>query len=370
MTRNTELRQTPLDHIHRELGAKMVPFAGFEMPIQYTGIIEEHRAVRKAAGMFDVSHMGEVIVTGPQALAYVQHLVTNDATKLVDGKAMYTVMCRPDGGIVDDLLVYQFAEDRFMLVINASNIEKDIAWMRENLIDGAELEDVSDETALIALQGPKALEIFEAAFGHDVADLRFYHFFRQPELGDARDVIVSHTGYTGETGLELYCSPSDAPGLWNALMAAGKERGLLPCGLGARDTLRIEAGFCLYGNDITEETNPLEAGLGWLVKLDKGSFIGSDALARVKESGPDRKLVGFVMEERGIPRAEQALADEHGSEMGIVTSGTQSPLLEKGVGLGYVQNKPEFTTPGSALKVAGRGRMLSARVAKPPFHKN
>jgi aminomethyltransferase len=369
MTQKDDLRHTPLAAEHRASGAKMVPFAGFEMPIQYSGIIEEHRVVRSAAGLFDVSHMGEVIVEGPRAREYVQNLVTNDVSKLTDGRALYTVMCRDDGGIIDDLLVYRITSDRYMLVINASNTEKDLAWMREHVIDDVSVSDVSDETALIALQGPRAFDIFRTAFGIDVSDLKFYHFLQFDELGGASGVLVSHTGYTGEPGLEIYCPPEAAAGIWSELIASGKDDGMIPCGLGARDTLRIEAGFCLYGNDITEETNPLEAGLGWLVKLDKDRFIGRDALMTVRESGPERKLVGFVLEERGIPRADYVIRDPGGEDVGFVTSGTQSPLLERGVGLGYVANRPELTTPGSPLRVVARGRELTARVARPPFHK-
>jgi aminomethyltransferase len=369
MSSSTDLNRTPLDAEHRALGARMVPFAGFEMPIQYTGIIDEHRAVRSTAGMFDVSHMGEVMVEGPSALDFVQRLVTNDASKLVDGRAMYTVMCRPDGGIVDDLLVYRLGPERFMLVINASNVEKDLDWMHQSAVGGASIEDVSDQTALIALQGPQSFAIFEAAFGVDVADLKFYHFRQEERVGSARDVIVSHTGYTGEKGLELYCKNEDAAALWMSLMEAGRSYGLLPCGLGARDTLRIESGYCLYGNDITDDTNPLEAGLGWLVKFDKGDFVGREALLEVKEKGPARKLIGFVVEERGIPRSGYPVEDDSGNEVGIVTSGTQSPILGKGVGLGYVNRQDHLTSPGAQIRIVARGKGMLAQVARPPFHK-
>jgi aminomethyltransferase len=369
MSSSTDLNRTPLDAEHRALGARMVPFAGFEMPIQYTGIIDEHRAVRSTAGMFDVSHMGEVMVEGPSALDFVQRLVTNDASKLVDGRAMYTVMCRPDGGIVDDLLVYRLGAERFMLVINASNVEKDLDWMHQSAIGGASIEDVSDQTALIALQGPQSFAIFEAAFGVDVADLKFYHFRQEERVGSARDVIVSHTGYTGEKGLELYCKNEDAAALWMSLMEAGRSYGLLPCGLGARDTLRIESGYCLYGNDITDDTNPLEAGLGWLVKFDKGDFVGREALLEVREKGPARKLIGFVVEERGIPRSGYPVEDDSGNEVGIVTSGTQSPILGKGVGLGYVNRQDHLTSPGAQIRIVARGKGMLAQVARPPFHK-
>ncbi len=367
---DTSLRLTPLHGEHVALGARMMPFAGFDMPVQYGSIIDEHFAVRRAAGLFDVSHMGEVMVRGPHAAAFIQRLVSNDVTKLDDGKAMYSVMCRPDGGIVDDLLVYRFAEREYMLVINAANVAGDFAWMREQNLAGAELEDISDRTALLAIQGPRAFEIVAKASGLDLADLAYYRFVVPPTgsfLGLDR-VILSHTGYTGERGLEIYCDPDDAVRVWRALLEAGRESGLVPTGLGARDTLRLEAGYCLYGNDITTETNPLEAGLGWVTKLDK-DFVGSDALRAVKTRGPARRLVAFVLEERGIPRHGYEIADSAGTVIGEVTSGTQSPVLGKGIGMGYVPNDASFTAPGSRIHVLNRGKAMSAVVAKPPLHK-
>ncbi|CAN5481439.1 glycine cleavage system aminomethyltransferase GcvT [soil metagenome] len=369
------LKRTPLYQQHLDAGARLVPFAGFEMPIQYSGIIDEHHAVRQAAGMFDVSHMGEVYAEGPQALDFVQQLVTNDASKLTDGRAMYTVMCRESGGAVDDLLVYRLSEERYLLVINASNIEKDIAHMRAVLAESGLdciLRDVSDETGLIALQGPRAMEIAERASGLSLTDLPFYHFL-VPEPGaflDCRRAIVSHTGYTGEKGLEIYCAPDEAPHVWSALLEAGADMGLKPAGLGARDTLRLEAGFCLYGNDLNEETNPIEAGLGWVVKLDKGAFVGSEAISKVKQNGPERKLIGFVMEERGIPRSGLPICTPDGRPVGIVTSGSQSPILGVGVGLGYVENDAALTAPGSKIAIDIRGKLVAAEVKKPPFHKS
>lgn len=364
-------QHTPLHATHVALGARMMAFGGFDMPVQYSGIIDEHLAVRRAAGLFDVSHMGEVFVRGPHAFDFVQHLVTNDAARLDDGKAMYTVMCREDGGIVDDLLVYRLREDAYLLVINAANIAKDLAWMRAHNPMGAELEDASASVGLLALQGPRALEIAAAVTDLPVGELPFYRFM-QPDDGaflGLSDVIISHTGYTGEAGLEVYCRADDVQAVWDAFMAAGADRGLKPAGLGARDTLRVEAGFCLYGNDITDETNPLEAGLGWLVKLDKGDFVGRAALQQIKAEGPARRLVGFVLEDRGVPRQGYALQDDDGATIGEVTSGTQSPVLERGVGMGYVPNNAAYTTPGRPLHVAARGRVLRATVAKPPFHK-
>ncbi|QXD14702.1 glycine cleavage system aminomethyltransferase GcvT [Rhodocaloribacter litoris] len=371
MASTETLKQTPLHDVHRALGARMTPFAGFEMPLQYSGILNEHLAVRQAAGLFDVSHMGEFFVRGPRAFDFVQHLVTNDAARLTDGRAMYTVMCRPDGGIVDDLLVYRLGPEEYMLVVNAANIEKDFAWMQEHNPMGATLADASDEVALLAIQGPRAHDIVQAVTGVAAGDIKFYHFV-QLEAGTfpgCDRVILSHTGYTGEPGFELYARPEDAPRLWHLLMEAGAPHGLQPAGLGARDTLRLEAGYCLYGNDLTEETNPLEAGLGWLVKFDKGPFVGREALLAVREQGPARRLIGFVVEERGLPRPGYPILDGTGEAVGIVTSGSQSPVLGRGIGLGYVPNDPAFTTPGTRLGVSARGRTLPAVVTRPPFHK-
>ncbi|HET6569709.1 MAG TPA: glycine cleavage system aminomethyltransferase GcvT [Rhodothermales bacterium] len=366
-----EIKKTPLYEKHLALGARMVPFAGFEMPIQYTGIIDEHLAVRHTAGLFDVSHMGEIMVRGPKAFDFVQHLVTNDAASLYDGRAMYSVMCLPDGGIVDDLLVYRIAEDAYMLVVNASNVDKDFEWMESHNPMGAALENISDETALLAVQGQASFEIVQKITDYPVKDLKYYHFARLPigSFFSCRFAILSHTGYTGEPGLEIYCDAAHAGEVWDALMAAGEPLGLKPAGLGARDTLRLESGYSLYGNDITEETTPLEAGLGWITKLDKGDFIGREALLEQKAAGPKRKLVGFILEERGVPRAGYPILDPSGREIGVVTSGTQSPVLGQGIGLGYVENDPAFTAPGSDIAVSVRGRPLPARVARPPFHK-
>ncbi len=365
------LKQTPLHDAHVALGARMMGFAGFDMPVQYTSIVEEHLAVRQAAGLFDVSHMGEVFAHGPHAFDFVQRLVTNDAAKLYDGRAMYTVMCRPDGGVVDDLLVYRLAEDRYLLVVNASNIEKDFAWMQANNPMNATLDDASDAVALMAIQGPRAFAIVQKLTDVPLGEIAYYHF-KEPPAGaflGCRHTIVSHTGYTGEPGLEIYCEAERAEAVWNALLQAGHDAGLKPAGLGARDTLRLESGFCLYGNDLTETTNPYEAGLGWITKPDKGDFIGREALLAVKQAGPARRLVGFVMQERGIPRHDYPLLSAEGEEIGVVTSGSQSPVLQQGIGLGYVPNDPAYTTPGALLAVSVRGRAVPARVVKPPFHK-
>ena len=364
------LHHTPLHDIHTDLGARMMAFGGFDMPVQYSGIIEEHMAVRENAGLFDVSHMGEVFVRGDDAFAFVQQLVTNDASRLSDGRAMYTVMCTPDGGIVDDLIVYRRAEDFYMLVINAANIEKDVAWMRAHNPMGADLQDASDDVALLALQGSRSLDIAQPLVDRDLGAITFYRFIEATggAFADCDWAILSRTGYTGEVGLELYVPAADAPRVWSAVMKEGAPYGLKPAGLGARDTLRLEAGYCLYGNDITEATTPYEAGLGWVVKLDASDFVGRDALVEIQEHGPERKLVGFVAEERGIPRQGYALETPDGEEIGTVTSGSQSPVLETGIGLGYVPNAPTYTADGTALRVAAR-RPFAARVATPPFHK-
>jgi len=349
----------------------MVEFAGYQMPIQYSGIIDEHLAVRNAAGIFDVSHMGEVLVRGPEAFNFVQALVTNDVAKLDDGKALYTVMCRPDGGIVDDLLVYRLANEEYLLVINASNIDGDITWMHEHNEVGASLTDISNDVALIAIQGPVAFDIARAISPVPVDDLPFYRFTKlEPGSFFGSDfAILSHTGYTGEKGLEIYCDADAAPAVWQALMEAGQAHGLKPAGLGARDTLRLESGFCLYGNDLTLDTNPLEAGLGWLTKLDAGDFVGREALVRVKEQGPKQRLIGFRATERGIPRSGADIQSSTGETIGTVTSGTQSPILSCGIGLGYVRNEADFTAPGTTLQISSRGRSFGVEVTRPPFHR-
>ena len=367
----TEIRHTPLFETHVALGARMTPFAGFEMPIQYSGIIDEHQAVRNSVGLFDVSHMGEVMVSGPHAFDFVQQLVSNDVGRLHDGKALYTVMCTPEGGIVDDLLVYRLEDQRYLLVINASNIAGDFAWMGQHNPMEATLENVSDEFALIAVQGPRSFDVVNKIVSESLDDLGFYQF-RELEPGtffSCETAILSYTGYTGERGLEIYCDSNRAPAVWDALMKAGTEFDIKPTGLGARDTLRLESGFCLYGNDLGLDTNPLEAGLGWLTKLDAGDFIGRDALLKIKEHGPARRLIGFTGIERGIPRPGSEIQTEDGTVIGTVTSGSQSPILAKGIGMGYVLNKPEFTRLGTHIQVASRGRSFQAEIIKPPFHK-
>lgn len=368
------LRRTPLHDRHVASGAKMAPFGGFEMPIQYSGILDEHRAVREAAGLFDVSHMGEFRIRGPQALDLAQFLVTNDVARLEDGQALYAVLCHETGGAVDDLLVYRLGADDVLMVVNASNIAKD--WTHVTSIAAAagldaEVTDESDRTALLALQGPRAFEVFEAATGIDPSDIPFYRF-RRPEAGavfGSERALISHTGYTGERGLEIYLEPEVAGSAWDALLAAGADRGLLPAGLGARDTLRLEAGFSLYGHELDDETTPYEAGLGWVVKPDAGDFVGRDALLQQKEAGVPRRIVGLVLEERGVPRQGYAITDATGTPIGTVTSGSQSPVLGQGIALGFVPNDPRFTEAGTRLGVAVRTRVIPATVTKPPFHK-
>jgi aminomethyltransferase len=372
---DSPLKRTPLYDVHVALGARVGPFAGYEMPIQYSGIIEEHMAVRDAAGLFDVSHMGEVIVRGEGALDFVQRLVTNDVRALYPGKALYSVMCADGGGTVDDLLVYKLGEDVFMLVINAANVESDLAHMRACLDafgSDCSLEDRTDITALIAVQGPRAAEIASRAAGLDLESMKPFHFLElQPgEFFDCRTAVVSRTGYTGEEGLEIYCDTACAELVWQSLMGAGAEHGLLPCGLGARDTLRLEAGYSLYGHELSRDITPLEAGLGWVVKLDKGDFMGREALAEQKRAGVPRRVVGFVLEDRGIPRSGYPITDASGTTIGEVTSGSQSPVLGRGIGLGLVPNEPRYTEPGSEIAISVRGRALRATVRKPPLHKS
>ena len=365
------LKTTPLHSRHLNLDARMVPFAGYDMPLQYSGIVDEHMAVRQNAGLFDVSHMGEIFVRGPQSTAFVQHLVTNDAGKLEDGQAMYTVMCNHDGGVLDDLLVYRLNEQAYMLVVNAANTARDFEWMKGNNPMGADLYDVSDMIALLALQGPRALDIASKALHLPVHDLPYYHFLR-PAPGSLMGfdkVIVSRTGYTGETGLEIYVESENAGVLWDALMEAGAAFGLKPAGLGARDTLRLEAGYCLYGNELSEQVNPYEARLGWVTKLAKDDFIGKEILASIKARGPARVLVGLRMDSRGIPRSGYDVLDTAGTPIGKVTSGTQSPVLKRGIALAYVPKAGSFASMGTELQIGIRTRLLPATVVRCPFYR-
>lgn len=369
----SEIKKTVLYDTHVALGAKMAPFGGFEMPIQYSGIIHEHQAVRNTAGLFDVSHMGEVLVEGPQALNFLQYVLTNDLSTIFPGKAQYTLMCNENGGVVDDLLVYQTGEQAYLLVLNAANIEKDLEHLRRYHSAGGydcELVDQSADTGLLAIQGPASIGIVADLVDLPLEDLPYYQFI-QPEAGQflgCENAIVSRTGYTGEPGLEIYCETESVARLWQTLLDAGANAGLVPCGLGARDTLRLESGFCLYGNDLSEETSPLEAGLGWVVKFKKEDFVGREVLQKQKEAGLASRLIGFVLEDRGIPRAGYPLVNAEGDIIGNVTSGSQSPVLGKGIGLAFVRNEAAYTTVDSEIYISVRGRNLRATVKKPPFN--
>lgn len=363
----SNMKRTPFYQCHVDDDAKIVPFAGYEMPVQYEGIKKEHLAVRNHAGLFDVSHMGEVFISGPSAMEAVQRITVNDVTKLFPGRVQYSAMCYEDGGIVDDLLVYCISEQEFMLVINASNIEKDVAWMKKHLIDGASLEDRSDDMCLLALQGPTSAEILSQLTSADVGSLKYYHFL-QADFCGSENIILSATGYTGEKGFEIYFDRNqlDPKKAWEQLKKAGAEYRLQPAGLGARDTLRLEKGFALYGNDISEKTNPLEAGLGWITKMNKGDFIGKAALEAIKEKGVERSLIGFVTEQpRAIPRQGYELLSDGGKVIGEVTSGGQSIMMEKGIGMGYVQK--EYAASGANIKIRIRNKDVVATITKPPF---
>jgi aminomethyltransferase len=358
------LKRTPLYEEHVAAGGKMVPFAGFEMPVQYpTGITAEHRGVREAVGLFDVSHMGEFVVSGPQALDLVQRVSINDASKMNVGQAQYSAMCTESGGVVDDLLIYRFA-DRYMLVVNASNLEKDWAWVSSHLADlDAELHDVSDETALLAVQGPRAREALCSLVDLDLDGVRYYRFAE----GTVADVptVVSGTGYTGEDGFELYVAAREAVAVWKAVIAAGEPVGIRLAGLGARDSLRLEMGYALYGNELDEAHTPLESGLGWVTKLDKGDFVGRDALAAQRSAGVSRRLVGLVATERGFPRAGYDILSG-GEGVGSVTSGTMSPSLGVGIAMGYVP--VELSAKGTQLQIDARGKPVGAVVSQMPFY--
>ena len=359
------MKKTTFNGIHKKLGAKMVEFAGFEMPIQYSSIIAEHKAVRNSVGVFDVSHMGEVFISGDKALEFVQYITINDASKLSPGKVQYSAMCYPDGGIVDDLLVYKLSDTEFLLVINASNIDKDVRWMKENNKFGVSIDDRSDEYSLLAVQGPNSEEVIKKLV-KEMPELEYYHFTKGKIAGI--DMIISRTGYTGEIGYELYFTGdvSDAEKVWNELFTAGKEFDIQPVGLAARDSLRLEMGYCLYGNDIDQTTNPIEAGLGWITKLDKENFIGKDAILKIKQEGPGRKLVAMISDEKTFPRKGYDITSDS-KKVGVVTSGTVSPVLEKPIALGYV-NKP-LNTAGSNVAFKIRDKEFPATVTKLPFVK-
>lgn len=357
------LRETPLADEHRALGARMIAFAGWNMPVQYTGILEEHRTVREKAGLFDLSHMGELWLSGPAALANLQRLTTNDAAKLRPGQAQYTLLTNPTGGVIDDLILYCVSDTKYLLIVNAANTEKDRDWILQNLDGAVELHDASAATALIAVQGPKAAAIVQRVTAAPLDGVAPFQFVETKAAGC--DALVARTGYTGEDGFECLVEARDARTLWTALLEAGKGDGMLPCGLGARDTLRLEARLCLYGHELTEETTPLEAGLGAFVKFEKGDFIGREALLRQKAEGVSRRLVGFVMEERGIPRQGYAICDAEGRAVGSVTSGSFAPSLEKEIGLGYVATP--YAQADASLWIEIRNRRLRARIVQGRF---
>ncbi len=358
----TTLKRTPFYEFHRAAGGKLIEFAGFEMPVRYTGDVREHLCVRRGAGLFDISHMGEFQVSGPGALDFLNRAVTNDVGALAVGQALYSPMCRPDGGIVDDLLVYRFA-DRFMVVVNASNIAKDFAWLRSQCPPGVTLEDRSDATALLAVQGPRAPEVLRGHVPDAALELGYYRFMSGPLFGV--DAVISRTGYTGEDGFELYFEAPGAAAVWEGLLRSGRPIGLEPVGLGARDTLRLEMAYMLYGNDIDDTTSPLEAGLGWTVKLDKGDFVGRAAILAQKERGLERKLVGLELEGRRAARPGMPI-EADGRTIGRVTSGSHSPSLERPIGMGYVESGR--SAPGTELVVRAGETALKGRVVPRPFY--
>jgi aminomethyltransferase len=360
------MKNTALTKTHEALGAKMVPFAGYLMPVSYEGVNAEHETVRKAVGVFDVSHMGEFLVEGPNALTLIQKVTSNDASKLTVGKAQYSYFPNESGGIVDDLIVYRVKEEVFLLVVNASNIQKD--WdhiSRYNESIGAELRNISDNYSLLAVQGPKAVESMQSLTSVDLSSIKFYNFV-VGDFAGIEHVIISATGYTGSGGFEIYCKNEEVKQIWDSVLEAGSAYGIKPIGLAARDTLRLEMGYCLYGNDINDETSPMEAGLGWITKFSK-DFVNSEGLAKEKEQPPKQKLIAFELQERGIPRQGYEIVDGEGNKIGYVTSGTMSPSLNKGIGLGYV--KTGFSDPGSDIHIQIRKNTVMAKVVKLPFYK-
>jgi aminomethyltransferase len=358
------MKRTKLYNKHIELGAKMVEFAGYEMPVQYSSIIDEHNAVRNSVGVFDVSHMGEVIVKGNQAFDFIQYITINDVAKLAAGKVQYTAMCYENGGIVDDLLLYQLDDNEFMLVINASNIEKDLEWMHKNNKFDAEIINESDEYSLFAVQGPNSKKTL-AKICKSGLDMEYYHF--QISECEGTEIIISRTGYTGELGYEIYFKGSEEEALkiWNKIFEAGTQYKIKPVGLGARDTLRLEMGFCLYGNDIDRTTNPIEAGLGWITKIKKGDFIGRDTLRKIKENGVERKLVAITSNEKIMPRHGYEIFNNNGKKIGVITSGTLSPVLGKPIAMGYV--KKEFAEIDTTVTIKVRNKEVTGIVVKLPF---
>ncbi|SMC55648.1 glycine cleavage system aminomethyltransferase GcvT [Cellulophaga tyrosinoxydans] len=360
------MKNTALTNVHEKLGAKLVPFAGYNMPVSYEGVNAEHETVRNGVGVFDVSHMGEFLISGPNALNLIQKVSSNDATKLTIGKAQYSCMPNETGGIVDDLIIYQIKDEQYLLVVNASNIEKD--WNHISTYNkefNADMRDLSVDYSLLAIQGPKAVEAMQSLTSVDLAAIKFYTF-EVADFAGIEHVIISATGYTGSGGFEIYCKNSEVEQVWNKVFEAGKSFGIKPIGLAARDTLRLEMGYCLYGNDINDTTSPLEAGLGWVTKFTK-DFVNSDNLAKEKETGSKRKLIAFELDERGIPRHDYDIVNDQGEKIGIVTSGTMSPSMGKGIGLGYVPTA--FATIGSKIYIQIRKNAIPATVVKLPFYK-
>ncbi|SFW28535.1 glycine cleavage system aminomethyltransferase GcvT [Cellulophaga fucicola] len=360
------MKNTALSSTHEALGAKMVPFAGYNMPVSYAGVNIEHETVRKGVGVFDVSHMGEFLIEGPNALDLIQKVTSNDASKLVIGKAQYSCLPNETGGIVDDLIVYKLKDEQYLLVVNASNIDKD--WnhiSKYNETIKAEMRNISEGYSLLAIQGPKAIEAMQSVTSVDLAAIKFYTF-EVADFAGVENVIISATGYTGSGGFEIYCKNEDVKQIWDNVFKAGAEFDIAPIGLAARDTLRLEMGYCLYGNDISDTTSPFEAGLGWITKFTK-DFVNSEALAKQKANGPERKLIAFELTERGIPRHDYDIVDANGAKIGIVTSGTMSPSLNKGIGLGYVPTA--VSSAGSEIFIQIRKKAVAATVVKLPFYK-
>ena len=359
------LKKTPVFEMYEKYGAKVIDFGGWALPVQFSSILEEHQAVRTAAGLFDVSHMGEVLVEGKDAERYINYLMTNDVTTLAVNEAQYTAMCSPDGGTIDDLLVYKLAEEKYLLVINAANIEKDYEWMKQHVKGEVTIHNVSDDIAQLAIQGPKAESILQKLTATDLSKIGYFKFAQNVEVAGIQKVLVSRTGYTGEDGFELYLAAEDVKVLWEKLL---RIEGLKPCGLGARDTLRLEASLALYGQELTSDISPLEAGIGFVVKTKKaGDFIAKQSLLAQRENGLKRKLVGIEVTERGIPRTGYKVTTEDGQEIGFVTSGTQSPTLKKSIGLAIISS--DYTALGTNVKVAIRNKLVDAVVVKAPFYK-
>ena len=360
------MKNTALTDIHKKLGAKLVPFAGYNMPVQYEGVNTEHETVRKNVGVFDVSHMGEFLIEGDNALELIQKVTSNDASKLKIGDAQYSCMPNETGGIVDDLICYRIKDKTYLLVVNASNIDKDWNWISKYNTDfGAKMRNLSEDYSLLAIQGPKAVEAMQSLTSEDLSAIKFYTF-KIADFAGIDNVIISATGYTGSGGFEIYCKNEEVEQIWNNVFEAGKDFGIKPIGLAARDTLRLEMGYCLYGNDIDDTTSPIEAGLGWITKFTK-DFVNAKNLKKQKEEGVTRKLIGFELDERGVPRHGYDIVDENGTKIGTVTSGTMSPSLKKGIGMGYVSTP--YAKKGSKIYIQIRKKQIPATVVRPPFYK-